>query len=106
LSKRILEIKNVRNRILWSNIYDIFNNINDFVLKNFIKHLEEHGMATYKLTRGIFNVISSIENLQSLLEQSWIYDKYDYSFTRVQISNKRGWLACYLKNNKKRICFG
>jgi hypothetical protein len=105
LSKRILEIKNIENRILWSNIYDIINNTNDFVLNTFIRHLEEHGMATYKLTKGIFNALSSIENLQSLLEQSWIYDKYDYSFTRMQVSNRKGWLACYIKNTKKEHLF-
>jgi hypothetical protein len=105
LSKRILEIKTVENRILWSNIYDIINNTNDFVLNTFIKHFEEHGMATYKLTKGIFNAVSSIENLQSLLEQSWIYDKYDYSFTRIQVYNRKGWISCYIKNTKKEHVF-
>jgi hypothetical protein len=105
LSKRILKIKNVKNRILWSNIYEIINNTNDFVLNNFIEHLEEHGMATYKLTKGILNAFSSIENLQSLLEQSWIYDEYDYSFTPINISKRWGALSCYIKNNMKKHIF-
>jgi hypothetical protein len=105
LSKRILRIENIKNRILWSNIYDILKNTKDFVLKNFIKHLEEHGMATYKITNGIFNAFSSIKSLQSLLEQSWVYDDYDFSFTPINITKSWNALSCYIKDNNKKHIF-
>jgi hypothetical protein len=105
LSKRILRIKNIENRILWSNIYDILNNTKDFVINNFLKHLEGHGMATYKITNVIFNAFSSIKNLQSLLVQSWIYDDYDFSFTPINISKSYNAFSCYIKSNNKKNIF-
>ncbi|GBU28089.1 hypothetical protein R84B8_01647 [Treponema sp. R8-4-B8] len=106
LTKRLLTIKNIENRILWSKIYTIINCENDFILKNFARHLEENGMATYRLTNDIFNALSSIVNLSSLLIDSWIYDKYEkFSVSPIEVSKKRGWLACYIKNTKKENLF-
>jgi hypothetical protein len=104
LSKRLIKIKKNGNRILWSRIYTIINNTNDFVLNNFAKYLEENGMGNYKLTKNIFNAVSSIENLYALLKEAWIYDEYDYTFSPMEFS-KKGWVSCYISNQKKKHLF-
>jgi hypothetical protein len=110
LSKRILNVKRPENRILWSNIHEILNINNDFIIKNFITHLEENGMSSNKITKeninSISNAISSLEILDSLLKESWPDDEYNnYSVTPMQIIKKEGRIQCYVNNDKDERLF-
>ncbi|MCL2185454.1 MAG: hypothetical protein FWB86_06345 [Treponema sp.] len=109
LSKRIISIKNPEYRIIWSRISDLVGGTNDFILKNFYRHLEENDMASYKLAKRHINSISSalrsINIIEKLLIDNWPYDIYNYSVKPINVSLKNGWVGSYIYNDKKEQLF-
>jgi hypothetical protein len=111
LTKRVIQIDSIKNkkikgRIFWSQIYNLLENSNDFIIQSFNCFLEENGMKTNKLNKNISTALDSLSTLSLLIKQSWNYD--DYPLSPFSYS-KDPWFGCYvytknkIKNRKDKL---
>jgi len=106
LTKYVIFEKNIpdKNKKLWTEIIEIFDEFGDDYVINCFKHiLEENGMANTKVDEKKLTAIGSIINLDKLIKNSWRY-REKYSLSPIAF-NKQGddfWLRYFVRDKKKK----
>lgn len=90
-----------KDKILWSEIYNLFESSNELLIINFLHFLKENGMAPNEpITESSLTVISVYASLLGIIETSWNISKYT-----LERSIDPSWLGFYIKKSRNKVAW-
>jgi hypothetical protein len=104
LTKHVVFENNIpeKNKILWTDIVEILEKSDDYIVKCFKHILEENGMYSIKLNKELLTAFGAIINWKLLIENSWRYgDKFPLSPIAFNKQNDDFWVRYYVKDKRR-----
>jgi hypothetical protein len=88
-------------KVLWSQIYELLENENNEIIKNFLLFLKEHGMEKYNpVGNGVSSALQKARDLWYLIGNSWPQEYSEYELKDTFCADYIGY---WIKFKKKLI---